>query len=92
MTVTLWNASITAGLPGSAANPITAPMSVVTNVFGQPPVCTNQLPCFVAALNSVIVGPGSSSAVAVFVAPTTIVVKSSWGGMATVTDAAITVR
>jgi hypothetical protein len=92
MTVTLWNASIAAGLPGSAENPITAPMSVVSNVFGQPAVCTTALPCFVAPLVSVIVGPGSSSTLPVFVPPTTIVVKSSWGGMATVTDAAITLR
>jgi hypothetical protein len=92
MTATLSNRNIAAGLPGSAANPIVAPMSVVKDLPGQPPVCGSALPCFFAPLVSVMVNPSSSSAVPVFVAPTTIVVKSSLGGSATVTGAAITVK
>jgi hypothetical protein len=91
MTVTLWNAGIDAGLPGSASNPVIAPMSVVTNVFGQLPVCPTDTPCFVAPLVSLIAGPGSTSYAQVFLPPTTIVVKSSWGGLATLSEAAIKV-
>jgi hypothetical protein len=92
MTVTFWNKNIAAGRPGSAANPIVAPMSVVKDLPGQPPVCGSALPCFFAPLTSVIVDSGNTSAVPVFVPPTTIVVKSSLGGSATVTGAAIAVR
>jgi len=92
MTATFWNRDLAAGLPGSASNPITAPLDLVRDLPGQPPVCGNALPCFSAALVSVIVNPGTSSAVSVFVPPTTIVVKSSLGGSATVTGAAITVK
>jgi hypothetical protein len=92
MTATFWNADLAAGLPGSASNPITAPMDLVKDLPGQPPVCGTALPCFSAALVGVIVNPGISSAVSVFVAPTTIVVKSSLGGSATVTGAGITLR
>jgi hypothetical protein len=93
MTATFWNSNIAAGRPGSATSPITAPMSIVSNVPGQPAVCgVSALPCFVASPVSVIVGPASTSTVQVFVAPTTVVVKSSFGGSATATGAAITVR
>jgi hypothetical protein len=92
MTVTLWNEGIAAGLPGSASNPVIAPMSVVSDVFGQTPVCGSPVPCFVAPLVSLIVGPGSTSYAQVFLPPTTVVVKSTWGGMATLSDAAITIR
>lgn len=92
MTATFWNQNIAAGRPGSATNPIVAPLDVVKDMPGQPPVCGSALPCFAAALVSVIVDPGSTSAIPVFVPPTTIVVKSSLGGSATATGAAITVR
>jgi hypothetical protein len=92
MTVTMWNEGVDPGLPGSASNPITAPLSVVTNVFGQPPVCATALPCFAVSLPSIIVSPTSTSSVAVFWPPTTVVVKSSYGGMATVSDAGISLR
>jgi len=92
LTATFWNGNIATGLPGSAANPIKAPMSVVKDLPGQPPVCGSALPCFSAALVSVIVNPGNSSAVSVFVPPTTIVVNSSLGGSATVTGAGIAVK
>jgi hypothetical protein len=91
MTVTLWNVGIDAGLPGSASNPVIAPMSVVANVFGQLPVCPTDIPCFIAPLVSQIAGPGSTSYAQVFLPPTTIVVKSTWGGMATISGAAIKV-
>ncbi len=92
MTVTFWNKTIAAGLPGSANNPIIVPMSVVKDVPGQPPVCPSALPCFFAPLVSVIVDPASSNTLPAFLAPTSIVVKSSLGGGATVTGSAITVR
>jgi hypothetical protein len=92
MTATFWNKDLAAGLPGSASNPITAPLDLVRDLPGQPPVCGTALPCFSAALVSVIVKPGSFSTPSVFVAPTTIVVKSSLGGSATASGAAITVK
>jgi hypothetical protein len=92
MTATFWNRDLAAGLPGSASNPITAPLDLVKDLPGQPPVCGTALPCFSAALVGLIVNPGISSAVSVFVPPTTIVVKSSLGGSATVTGAGITVK
>lgn len=92
MTVSIWNANIPAGAPGSATNPITSPMTVVTDVPGQLPVCGTALPCFVADLLSVIPDSRSLSGARAFVAPTTIAVKSSLGGSATATGTAITVR
>ena len=92
MTVTLWNPGTAIGLASSSARPITATMSLVSDLPGQPPVCGSALQCFVAALASVITDPGSSSAVPVFVPPTTVVVKSSLGGSAAPTGAAITVK
>jgi hypothetical protein len=92
MTATFWNANIAAGLPGSASNPMTSPLSLVKDLPGQPPVCATALPCFSAALVGTIVDPGISSAVSVFVPPTTIVVNSSLGGSATASGAAITLK
>jgi len=92
MSVKIWNANIAAGAPGSATNPITAPMDLVTNVPGQPPVCLTALPCFTASLVSVIADPGSSTAVRAFVPPTTVTVNSTLGGSATVSGTAIKVR
>ena len=92
MTATFWNQDLAAGLPGSASNPITAPLDLVKDLPGQPPVCGTALPCFSAALVGLIVNPRMWPAVPVFVPPTTIVVKSSLGGSATATGAAITVK
>ncbi len=92
MSVTYWSTAIAAGLPGSASNPMVAAASLVKDVAGQAPVCGNALPCFVAALVGVINSPGSSAAAPVFLAPTNVVVKSSLGGTAAVSGAAIAVR
>jgi hypothetical protein len=92
MSATFWNSTLATGLPGSTSNPITAPLSLVQDLPGQPPVCGSSLPCFSAALVGLIVNPGTSSTVSVFVPPTSIVVKSSLGGSATATGAAILVR
>jgi hypothetical protein len=92
MTVSAWSVNIPAGAPGSATNPITAPMSVVTDVPGQPPVCGTALPCFVANLVSVIPDTRSPTAAKAFVAPTAVAVKSSLGGTATANATAITIR
>jgi hypothetical protein len=92
MNVTIWNANIAAGTPGSATNPITAPMNVVTNVAGQPPVCATALPCFTAALVGVIADPGGTAGTSAFVPPTSVRVNSSLGGSATVTGTAIKIR
>ena len=92
MSVKIWNANITAGAPGSATNPITAPMNVVTNVAGQPPVCLTALPCFTASLLSVIPDQGGSAGTSAFVPPTSVMVNSSLGGSATVSGTAIKIR
>jgi hypothetical protein len=92
MSMTFWNASIPAGSPGSATNPITAPMNVVSDIAGQPPVCGTALPCLVANLTSVIADPNAKTAAKAFVVPTTITVKSSLGGTASLTGPAIKIR
>jgi hypothetical protein len=92
MSATMWNAGIASGAPGSATNPITAPMDVVTNVFGQPPVCPTALPCFVLSLTSVIPDPRSSTGARAFLPPTTVMVSSSLGGSASATGTAIKIR
>ena len=92
MNLTIWNANIAAGAPGSATNPITAPMNVVTNVAGQPRVCPTVLPCFTASLLSVIPNQGGSAGTSAFVPPTSVMVNSSLGGAATVTGTAIRIR
>jgi hypothetical protein len=92
MNISMWNRNIAAGLPGSATNPLIAPMTLVSNVVGQLPDCPTALPCFVAPLDSVIVDPASSSLLPVFVPPTSIMVKTSYGGSATATGIAITIR
>jgi hypothetical protein len=91
MTLSYWNKDIASGRPGSATSPISTAMSLVQDLPGQPPVCASVLPCFVASPTSVI-GTTSSSGLPVFVPPTSVVVKSSLGGAATVTGAAIAVR
>ena len=92
MTLSFWNKDIAAGLPGSATSPITAPMTLVQNLAGQAPVCASALPCFVAALSSVIGTSSSTSTPPLFVAPTNVVLKSSLGGVASVSGTAILVR
>ena len=92
MTMSYWNKDIASGRPGSATNPISTAMNMVKDVPGQPPVCGNALPCFVASPSSVIGTSSSTSTLPVFVAPTSVMVKSSLGGTATVSGAAIVVR
>jgi cytochrome c peroxidase len=87
MTATFWDDTLPAGRPGSVSKPMTAQMQLVRDMPGLPPVCASALPCFNAELPAVIVDPKSPPGNPAFVRPTTIVVSSSLGGLATAKDA-----
>jgi hypothetical protein len=92
MTVTFWNNTLPSFATGSESHPVSVPMTLIKDVFGQPIVCGTGLPCFEANLTEVIVDAGSPLATPLLVAPTTVVVKSSLGGAATVTGNRIRLR
>jgi len=92
MTATFWNRNLPVSVLGGAANPISAPMALVTNVSGQAPICPSALPCFSAAIPAVIADPSSPSGTTSLLPPTTVVVRSSLGGSATAAGTAIRVR
>jgi hypothetical protein len=89
MTATVSNSWMTPGAPGSIDNPIVAQMVQVTNSVAAPGVCPTSNPCWQLAATGFIIDPGVAPFVPEFVPPTEIVVRSSKGGIATVTDAAI---
>ena len=91
MTAKFWNSTLPATAPGSAALPMSVPMTLVQNIPGQAPVCLSALPCFTVNAISVIADPRSSAASLSFLPPTTVVVTSNLGGSTTVGGATIRV-
>ena len=90
MEATFSNATLPAGIPGSSANPITSGMVLVSNTPAVA-VCPTIDPCWNLLAPGFIIDPtGGGTGVATLVPPTTISVRSSRGGTATVTGAAIT--
>ena len=89
MTATVSNSWMTPGAPGSIENPIVAQMVQVTNSVADPRVCPTSNPCWELAATGFIIDPGVAPFLPEFVPPTEIVVRSSKGGIATVTDTAI---
>lgn len=84
MTATFWSKDIPVGLSGSSTKPIMAPMMLVKDMPGQPPLCASKLPCFSATLVDGIIDPRSPPASPQFLPPTTVIIKSSLGGSNTV--------
>ena len=89
MTATVSNSWMTPGAPGSVDNPIVAQMIQVTNSFADPALCPTSNPCWQLSAPGFIIDPGVAPFLPEFVPPTEIVVRSSKGGTATVTDAGI---
>jgi hypothetical protein len=88
MTATFWNRYLPAGVRGGPGQPITVPMSFVTDSS----VCGSPAPCFVAAPSGVIADPASPAEAPVLLEPTSVVVRSSFGGLATASTPAIQIR
>ena len=89
MTATITNSWMTAGAPGSVDNPIVAQLVQVSNTPTDPGTCPTSAPCWNLSAPGFIIDPGVAPFPPSLVPPTTIVVRSSRGGSATVTDAAI---
>jgi hypothetical protein len=89
MTATVSNSWMTPGAPGSVDNPIVAQMIQVTNTVADPALCPTKNPCWQLSAPGFIIDPGVAPFLPEFVPPTEIVVRSSKGGTATVTDAGI---
>ena len=99
MTATFWSKTIHAGALGSASKPVEVPMTLVKNELGKPAVCANALPCFTVDLFEGMAAPSSKNKLAekaqippLFVAPTTVVIKSFLGGVKTAKEETIHIR
>jgi hypothetical protein len=92
MTAMFWNRNLPASARGGAGNPILVLMSFTKDVPGQPAVCASAVPCFAANASGVIVDPASPADAPVLLEPTSVVVRSSFGGSATVATPAIRIR
>ena len=92
MTAIFWNSALPSSASGSESHPISVPMKLVKDVPGQEAVCGSPLPCFQLSQGGAIPDPDSPPASLVHVQPTTVVVKSSLGGRASVTGARIQLR
>jgi hypothetical protein len=87
MTAMFWNRNLPASARGGAGNPVLLPMSFATGT-----ACASATPCFVGAASGVIVDPASPPEAPVLLEPTSVVVRSSFGGSATVSTPAIRIR
>ncbi|HSQ03500.1 MAG TPA: hypothetical protein VLN59_05670, partial [Burkholderiales bacterium] len=86
MTATYFNNSLPANVPGSAALPITTPLGLVIDTA----ICPTAAPCWNVLQLGVIANTSVSPPV--FVAPTSITVRSNLGGSATVSGGSIRIR
>jgi len=89
MTATIWNSWMTPGAPGGVDNPIVAQLSLVWNSFAEPAACPGTGPCWRLSAPGFIIDPAVAPFVPELVPPTNIVIRSSLGGTASVSDAAI---
>jgi hypothetical protein len=89
MTATIVNNWMTAGAPGSVDNPIVAQMMQVTNTLADPALCPTSAPCWNLSAPGFIIDPGVAPFPPSLVPPTSIVLRSSRGGTASIVDAAI---
>jgi hypothetical protein len=92
MTAIIWNSTLPSFATGSESHPISVSMTLIKDVAGQPIVCGTGLPCFSANLTDVIADASSPLAIPLMLAPTTVVVRSSLGGVGTATGNRIRTR
>jgi hypothetical protein len=88
MTATITNSWMTPSAPGGVDNPIVAQMVLVSNTAGGI-VCPTSAPCWNLSAPGFIIDPGIGPFPPSLVPPTSIVVRSSRGGTASIVDAAI---
>jgi hypothetical protein len=89
MTATISNSSMTPTAPGGVDNPIVAELVQLANTAAEPTLCPTSAPCWNLSAPGFIIDPGFGPFPPSLVPPTTIVVRSSRGGTATVTGTAI---
>ncbi len=89
MTATIWNSWMTPGAPGGVDNPIVAQLSLTYNSLAEPGACPGTSPCWTLSAPGFMIDPGVAPFVPELVPPTNIVVRSSLGGTASVSDGAI---
>ena len=89
MTATITNSWMTPSAPGGVDNPIVAQLTLVSNTPAEPGLCPSIAPCWNLSAPGFIIDPGVPPFPPSLVPPTSIVVRSSRGGVASVTDAAI---
>ena len=86
MVATLWNNLLPPEMPGSAANPISSEMVLVSNSMarGAATICPTSDPCWqLDAPGYIVYAPGqNNNGIPTMVAPTSISVRSSLGGTA----------
>ncbi len=89
MTASISNSWMTPAAPGGVDNPIVAQLVQVSNSAAEPTRCPSSAPCWNLSAPGFIIDPGVAPFLPSLVAPTSIVVRSSKGGTASVIDAAI---
>ena len=89
MIATITNSWMTPSAPGGVDNPSMAQMNLVSNTFAEPGTCPTAAPCWSLSAPGFIIDPGVAPFLPELVPPTTITVRSSKGGSATISDAAI---
>jgi hypothetical protein len=89
MTATITNSWMTPTAPGGVDNPIVAQLVPISNTPAEPALCPTAAPCWNLSAPGFIIDPGVAPFPASLVPPTSIVVRSSRGGTATVVDGAI---
>lgn len=89
MTATISNSWMTPTAPGGVDNPIVAELVQLANTAAEPTLCPTSAPCWNLSAPGFIIDPGFGPFPPSLVPPTTIVVRSSRGGTATVTGTAI---
>ena len=89
MTATIWNSWMTPSAPGGADNPIVAQLSLTWNSVAEPTACPGASPCWRLSAPGFLIDPAVAPFVPELVPPTNIVIRSSLGGTASVSDAAI---
>ena len=93
MTATFFNNTLPANMPGSSALPMTAPLVLLpADPIGAVLVICGPTPCWTTGTPIAGVIADTRVTPAVLVPPTSVTVKSSLGGSATATGAAIVIR
>ena len=86
---TISNSWMTPSAPGGVDNPIVAQLVLAYNSVVEPTNCPTAAPCWKLSAPGFIIDPGVAPFVPELVPPTTISVRSSLGGTASISDSAI---